>query len=104
MTSVEPATLEPTDQASSTAHPLDVAARHMYEAEIALHAARQSQVDAWVAAAYEHLHRAIAEHTAATRFAGPVNYLQPGEEENPDEGFEGNGPASIDDDFVANGL
>jgi hypothetical protein len=37
----------------------------MYDAETALHAARQTHVDAWIAAAYDHLHAAILEHTAA---------------------------------------
>jgi hypothetical protein len=54
-----------TDGPPSGADPVAVAARHMYEAEVALHAARQSHVDAWVAAAYDHLHRAISEHLAA---------------------------------------
>jgi hypothetical protein len=42
------------------------AADAMYRAELALHAARQADMDAWVAAAYERLHEAIAEHLAAT--------------------------------------
>ena len=41
------------------------AAIQLYEAEVALHAARQSGVDAWVAAAYDHLHLAICEHSDA---------------------------------------
>jgi hypothetical protein len=41
------------------------AQRHMYEAEVALHAARMADVDSWVAAAYDRLHAAIAEHCEA---------------------------------------
>ena len=44
---------------------LDSAARRMYDAEVALHAARQAHVDEWVAAAYGRLHDAILEHAAA---------------------------------------
>lgn len=42
-----------------------IAARHMYEAEITLHAARQAHIDAWIAAASDKLHQAIVEHLAA---------------------------------------
>jgi hypothetical protein len=41
------------------------AQRHMYDAEVALHAARMADVDSWVAAAYDRLHAAIAEHCEA---------------------------------------
>jgi hypothetical protein len=41
------------------------AAKHLYEAECALHAARQSHVDAWIAAAGDRLHEALVEHLAA---------------------------------------
>lgn len=41
------------------------AERRLYDAETALHAARQSGVDAWVAAAYDRLHEAIIQHAAA---------------------------------------
>jgi hypothetical protein len=41
------------------------AARHLYEAEFALHIARQSGVDAWIMAAYDHLHPAVIEYEAA---------------------------------------
>jgi hypothetical protein len=40
------------------------AARRMYDAEVALHIARQTGVDAWISAAYDRLHEAIAAHTA----------------------------------------
>lgn len=39
------------------------AASHLYDAEVALHHAHQSHVDAWVTAAYDKLHEAIAAHT-----------------------------------------
>lgn len=45
--------------------PLGEAATRLYDAEIALHIARQSGVDSWVAAAYDRLHVAIGEHRAA---------------------------------------
>jgi FAD synthase len=41
------------------------AARRLYDAEVALHIARQTGVDAWISAAYDRLHEAIAAHTAA---------------------------------------
>jgi hypothetical protein len=41
------------------------AAKRMYDAEVALHHARQTHVDAWIAAAYERLHEAIEVHIAA---------------------------------------
>ena len=43
----------------------DSAAVRMYDAEVALHCARQSGVDAWIAAAYERLHVAIETYVAA---------------------------------------
>jgi hypothetical protein len=51
------------------------AADRLYRAEVALHIAREAQVDAWVAAAYNGLHSAIAAHLAATaelRRTGPA--------------------------------
>ncbi len=45
------------------------AERRMYDAEIALHAAHQSDVGAWIAAAGDRLHEAIVEHTAAIQAA-----------------------------------
>lgn len=41
------------------------AATRLYDAECALHAAHQTGVDAWVAAASQKLHDAVAEHLAA---------------------------------------
>ena len=42
-----------------------VAASHLYDAECALHVAHQTQVDAWVVAAYDKLHDSVAEYTVA---------------------------------------
>jgi hypothetical protein len=41
------------------------AGRRLYEAEVALHSARQSHVDSWIAAASDKLHEAVVEHLAA---------------------------------------
>jgi hypothetical protein len=41
------------------------AARRLYDAETALHAARQSGIGAWISAAYDRLSEAIADHTRA---------------------------------------
>jgi hypothetical protein len=41
------------------------AATRMYDAEVALHAARQSHVDSWVAAAYDRLHEAVEDYRFA---------------------------------------
>jgi len=49
------------------------AAHRLYDAEIALHIARQTGVDAWISAAYDRLHEAVAAHTAAvTPTANPT--------------------------------
>jgi hypothetical protein len=59
------------DVAASSPAAVDASARaaaaeqHMYDAEVALHAARMADVDSWVAAAYDRLHAAIAEHCQA---------------------------------------
>ena len=42
-----------------------ITAQHLYDAECALHAAHQSHVEAWITAAAERLHDAIAEYLAA---------------------------------------
>jgi len=41
------------------------AARRLYDAEIALHIARQTGVGAWIIAAYDRLHEAVVAHNAA---------------------------------------
>jgi hypothetical protein len=51
---------------AATGDRVAAAARRLYDAEWALHVARQTQVDAWIAAAYHTLHHAVAEHRAAT--------------------------------------
>jgi hypothetical protein len=53
------------DRVAATGDRVAAAARRLYHAEWALHVARQTQVDAWVAAAYHALHDAVAEHRAA---------------------------------------
>jgi hypothetical protein len=50
------------------------AERRMYDAEVALHAARQSKVDSWVAAAYDRMHDAVENY----RFALTVRSFTPG--------------------------
>ncbi|MDT4932028.1 MAG: hypothetical protein QOF92_4895 [Pseudonocardiales bacterium] len=42
-----------------------IAASRLYNAEVALHAARQSHVENWIAAAYDRLHDAVADHRLA---------------------------------------
>jgi len=44
---------------------VNAAARRLYDAETALHIARQTGVYAWIGAAYDRLHEAIADHIAA---------------------------------------
>ena len=43
----------------------DQAATRLYEAEVALHHARQTGVDKWVAAAADRLHEAVVAHRNA---------------------------------------
>jgi hypothetical protein len=42
-----------------------IAASRLYDAEFALHSARQSGVDKWVAVAYDRLHDAVTDHRVA---------------------------------------
>jgi hypothetical protein len=42
------------------------AARRLYDAEVALHNAHQTRVDAWISAASDKLHEAIETHLAAS--------------------------------------
>jgi hypothetical protein len=44
---------------------VNAAARRLYDAEAALHIARQTGVYAWIGAACARLHEAIADHIAA---------------------------------------
>ena len=41
---------------------LDEASRRLYDAEVALHDAHATGVDAWIAAAGDRLHEAVVEH------------------------------------------
>ena len=41
------------------------AARHLFEAELALHDAHQSYVEAWIDAASDKLHQAVVDYLAA---------------------------------------
>ena len=43
-----------------------LAAHNLFEAELALHDAHQSHVEAWIAAASDKLHQAVLDHLAAT--------------------------------------
>jgi hypothetical protein len=47
-----------------------VAAGRLFDAECALHVARQSHVDAWIAAASDRLHDAVLEHDHALAASG----------------------------------
>jgi hypothetical protein len=44
---------------------VSAAARRLYDAEVTLHIARQTGVYAWIGAAYDRLHQAVADHIAA---------------------------------------
>ena len=46
------------------------AARHLYDAEGALHAAHQSHVDQWIAAANDRLHEAVTSYRFAVTLRG----------------------------------
>jgi hypothetical protein len=43
----------------------DVAAQALYRAELAVHDAHQSHVDAWIGAAHDRLHVAVGRYLAA---------------------------------------
>ena len=53
-----------TTQASGTDR-VAASAAHLYDAECAMRIARQSHIDAWITAAADKLHTAVAEHLAA---------------------------------------
>jgi hypothetical protein len=55
----------------------DVAARRLYDAESALHTAREANIDAWIAAAYDKLHAAVEAHRAAVT---ELSAAEPGSE------------------------
>ena len=48
---------------------VDAASRQLYDAECQFHAAHHSGVDAWTAAAGDHLHRAVQAYLAAAAAA-----------------------------------
>jgi hypothetical protein len=48
------------------------AANALYDAEVALHIARQTHVDEWIAAAADRLHEAILGHARAGWTPSPV--------------------------------
>ncbi len=48
---------------------VDAASRRLYAAECALHAAHQSQIDDWVAAAGDRLHEAVVDYLDAVGHA-----------------------------------
>jgi len=52
-------------RAASAAAARDLAAEHLYAAEYALHAARQTGVDSWICAAADRLHEALLQFDAA---------------------------------------
>ncbi len=54
-----------TTERTQTAARVQAAAARVYDAECALHAARQAHVDAWIAAAADKLHNSIIEHLSA---------------------------------------
>jgi len=43
----------------------DVAARKLYEAELAVHDAHQSHIDQWIRATHDRLHTAVVQYVAA---------------------------------------
>lgn len=54
-----------TPNAIAGADLLQAAAHRLYDAETALHAARQTHIDAWIAAAGDRLHDAVSAYLAA---------------------------------------
>jgi len=69
--------LNPTGSDLHRSDRVAVAATRLYDAEIALHIARQTRVDAWIAAAYDGLHAAVCEHRAALAAAAAVRPVRP---------------------------
>ena len=56
--------------AATASEQVRAAACRLYDAEVALHIAHQTHVDAWITAAAERLHAAVVEHRDALRAAG----------------------------------
>jgi hypothetical protein len=68
MTTAKRRRRSPDSAVADRAAPVDaavVSAGHLFDAECALHVARQSHVDAWIAAASDRLHEAVLEHDQA---------------------------------------
>ena len=49
---------------------VETAARRLYDAEVALHTARQTHVDQWISAAYDRLHEAVTNYRFAVAVRG----------------------------------
>jgi hypothetical protein len=49
---------------------IEDAARRLYDAEVAFHAARATRVDSWIAVAADRLHEAVVAHLSAVIQAG----------------------------------
>jgi len=64
----------------------------LYDAEIALHAARQSDVDDWVQAASEHLHMALLVLSVAEADVAEAARICSSDQDNPSD--QGNGRSS----------
>jgi hypothetical protein len=52
-------------------------AKHLYDAEAALHIARQADVGSWISAAYDRLHEAVARHMAVADALEACNQAVP---------------------------
>lgn len=63
-----------------------LAAHRLYEAELALHDAHQSHVEAWIAATSDKLHQAVLEHLAAIRQEDAVAVDEPDRQAAPRDG------------------
>jgi hypothetical protein len=69
MTIDDDVTVATADPGTAASVEVCTAERCLYDAEVALHIAHQTHVDAWIAAAAERLHDAIVAHTEALRAA-----------------------------------
>jgi hypothetical protein len=59
----------PISTGSTTPLPVADTAARLYDAEVNLHYARQSGIDPWILAAYDHLHLALQAHAHASKLA-----------------------------------
>jgi hypothetical protein len=101
MTTSDPTRQETTGERAALLAARNAAARHVYDAECALHDALQAargasigaeagQCDRWVAAAYAHLHAANLEYTAA---ADAIERARSGADGAANDGAANDGPA-----------